>query len=158
MRLMAFNGTRGGRWAVIGLAVAIVAACSPTSATPVQGIRQGSNSYLFTVTAESLPPHALDSVHYVVTVLDKKTKQPIQGGEGQIFAEHELGPYTWDGFVYGPGVGAYHGILRFAVSGTWSMALRFRRDSLSPLERIDWVQDVKEEKPYFRTSSDSGQP
>lgn len=158
MRVTGWSGTVRRRWMAVGAAAAIAAACTPTSATPVQGIRQGTQSYLFTITAESLPPHALDSVRYVVTVLDKKTKQPIQGGEGQIFAEHELGPYTWDGFVYGPGVGAYHGILRFAVAGTWSMALRFRRDSLSPLERVDWIQDVKEEKPYFRTSSDSGQP
>jgi hypothetical protein len=133
--------------------VLAIAACAPTDAAPVNGIRQGTQSYLFTITAESLPPHALDSVRYTVYVVDKKTKQPIQGGEGQIFAEHEMGPYTWDGFAYGPGVGAYHGILRFAIQGQWSMALRFRRDSLSPLERVDWIQDVREERPYFKTDT-----
>jgi hypothetical protein len=49
--------------------------------------------------------------------------------------------------VYGPEVGTYHAKLNFVVAGMWAVAIRFRRDSLRPLERIDWMQQVLDEKP-----------
>ena len=54
---------------------------------------------------------------------------------------------TYDGFAYGPEVGVYHAKLNFVIPGTWAVAIRFRRDSLHPLERIDWMQDVLNERP-----------
>ena len=68
---------------------------------------------------------------------------------GQLFAgkpsiRRADGPQskTWDGFTYGPEVGTYHAKLNFVVAGQWAVAIRFQRDSIHPLERIDWMQDV----------------
>jgi hypothetical protein len=138
------------RVSVIGIGVFLgVAACQSSDAR-VASIRQGTLSYHFTITATQLPPHALDSVRYSIVVRDRKTNQPIQGGEGQIYAGHAAGPYTWDGLTYGPEIGTYHGWMRFAMAGTWDMHVRFRRDSLSPLEDTQWRQDVREQTPYVR--------
>jgi hypothetical protein len=37
--------------------------------------------------------------------------------------------------------------LNFVVPGTWAVAIRFRRDSLQPLELTQWMQDVINERP-----------
>ena len=74
---------------------------------------------------------------------------------GQLFAGKPVdtdvptGPQskTWDGMSYGPEVGTYHAKLNFVVAGQWAVAIRFQRDSLHPLERIDWMQDVLDERP-----------
>ena len=111
-------------------------------------MRQATLSYRYTITAESLPPYANEPVKYTVTVVDRKTEQPLQNGEGQIYGQFAAGgrPYTWDSFVYGPEVGTYHATLRFALGGAYAMGLRFRRDSLAPLERTDWQQQVLPER------------
>src|SRR5687767_1279721 len=82
-------------------------------------IRQPTHSYWFVIKADEIPPYANEVVNYTVTVLDRKTEQPVQHGEGQIYAQFAPGgrPYTWDGFVYGPEVGTYHAKLRFVISG-----------------------------------------
>jgi hypothetical protein len=49
--------------------------------------------------------------------------------------------------AYGPEVGTYHAKLNFVIPGTWAVAIRFRRDSLHPLEKTDWMQDVLNERP-----------
>ena len=74
---------------------------------------------------------------------------------GQLFAGKPVdtdvptGPQskTWDGMSYGPEVGTYHAKLNFVVAGQWAVAIRFQRDSIHPLERIDWMQDVLDERP-----------
>ena len=53
---------------------------------------------------------------------------------------------TWDALEYGPEAGTYKAKLNFVVAGTWAVAVRFRRDSLHPLERTDWMQDVSNER------------
>jgi hypothetical protein len=134
---------------VTSFATLLGGALACREATPRQhSIRQGTRSYQFAVSASQAPPHALDSVKYTIVVLDRKTRQPIEGGEGQIYAGHADGPRTWDGLVYGPEVGTYYGWLRFAIAGPWNVNVRFRRDSLSPLENTDWMQDVLDQTPY----------
>jgi hypothetical protein len=49
--------------------------------------------------------------------------------------------------AYGPEVGGYRAKLNYVVAGQWAVAIRFQRDSLHPLERIDWMQDVYDERP-----------
>src|SRR5437763_68077 len=120
--------------ALIGI---VVAACGTSDAARVHTLRQVSLSYTFEVTPNQAPPNAREDVAYTIVVNDRKTRQPIENGEGQIFASNGQGAHTWDGFTYGPEVGTYHGKLNFVVSGTWAMALRFRRDSIAPLEKID---------------------
>ena len=146
MRIRGRMGAPLPRPVAAGLLLAL-AACGQTPANEL-ALRQGTTSYLFTIKATQAPPHAEDSIRYDVVVLDRKTRQPIQNGEGQIYAGHPQGPRTWDGFAYGPEVGTYHGWMRFIIPGVWNVHVRFRRDSLSPLEDSEWMQDVIESKPY----------
>jgi hypothetical protein len=34
----------------------------------------------------------------------------------------------------------------YLLAGEWAVGIRFRRDSTAPLERIDWMQDVRPER------------
>jgi hypothetical protein len=133
-----------------------LAACSDGAARDLT-LRQATHSYSFVITADPMPPYANEDIHYRVTVLDRKTQQPVQNGEGQVYGQLTPGPAgrprTWDSFVYGPEVGTYHAKLRFAIGATtadpdqaWQMGLRFRRDSLSPLEVTNWQQQVRPER------------
>jgi hypothetical protein len=133
---------------VVGLA-----ACGGGDNSPPP-LRQNSMSYAYVIKPDDSPPHARQDIHYVIQVVDTKTRQPIENGEGQLFAGKPIeesaptGPQskTWDALTYGPEVGTYHAKLNFVIAGTWAVALRFRRDSLHPLERIDWMQDVLDER------------
>src|SRR3954471_10097943 len=146
-----------GGMKIVGFAASVVllAACSEGNAARNTSLRQGTRSYLFTVTSDPTPPFANETTFYTIRVVDRKTEQPVQNGEGQIYGQlTENGrPYTWDSFVYGPEVGTYHAHLRFAIAATigdpnqaWQMGLRFRRDSLSPLEVTNWQQQVRPER------------
>jgi hypothetical protein len=133
--------------------VGLVPGCGGDNKPPP--LRQMSNSYSYTITADDVPPHARQDIHYTIQIFDGKTRQPIENGEGQLFAGKPIdedvpsGPQskTWDGMTYGPEVGTYHAKLNYVVAGTWAVAIRFRRDSIRPLERIDWMQQVLDEKP-----------
>jgi len=121
------------------------AACGGSDGPPA--LNATSASYEFTVSPSEAPPHAREPVKYTITVLDRKTRAPIQNGEGQLFASNREGSKTWDAMVYGPEVGTYHATLQFVTAETWAVAIRFRRDSLHLLERTDWMQDVLDERP-----------
>ena len=127
-------------------ACTISAGCGRSEARPRE-MHYISKSYSFTVTPEQAPPHAREWVVYKVFIRDRDTREPIQGGEGQIYANNRDGARTWDGFAYGPEVGTYYGRLNYVTSGLWAVGLRFRRDSLHPLEAIEWKQDVMDERP-----------
>jgi hypothetical protein len=109
-------------------------------------IRQGSKSYLFNITSDPIPPHAREDVIYTVTVRDRKTGQPIDLGEGRIFANTLEGARTYDGFVKAPAVGAYTAKLRFVAAGQWAIGIQFHSDSTKPLEKTEWMQDVLQER------------
>jgi hypothetical protein len=139
--------------ALVCLAVAVTSCDSGPYKPPA--LHQYTQDYDFTIQPDQAPPHARDDVHYAITILDRKTRQPIENGEGQLFAGKPIdddaptGPQskTYDGLAYGPEVGVYHAKLNFVISGTWAVAIRFRRDSLHALERTDWMQDVIAERP-----------
>jgi hypothetical protein len=143
---------------MMGTAAAVAAAaligCDSGPRLP-PSLHQYTMSYDFTIQPDQAPPHARDDVHYKITVLDRKTRAPIENGVGQLFAGKPIDPdaptgpqsKTWDGMAYGPEVGVYHAKLNFVISGTWAIAVRFQRDSLHPLERTDWMQDVLNERP-----------
>lgn len=147
---------RAGVVAVLATMVVGSAALSCSSG-PYQppALHQFTTSYDFTIQPDQAPPHARDDVHYSIQVFDRKTRQPIENGDGQLFAGKPIDPdaptgpqsRTYDGMAYGPQVGTYHAKLNFVISGTWAVAIRFRRDSLHPLERTDWMQDVLTERP-----------
>jgi hypothetical protein len=109
-------------------------------------LRQGSKSYLFTITSDPIPPRAREDVIYTITVKDRETKQPVDNGEGRIFANTRDGARTYDGFVKAPGVGVYSARLRYVASGQWAVGIQFHSDSLKPLEKTEWMQDVLPER------------
>ena len=135
---------RGSMWLVAALALGLTA-CGGDDGPPP--LRQMSNSYSYTIKPDDSPPHARQDIRYVIQIFDRKTRQPIENGEGRLFASNNEGAKTWDGMVYGPEVGTYHAKLNYVIAGTWAVAIQFRRDSLRPLERIDWMQEVHDEKP-----------
>jgi len=144
----------GATLVCVALVASVAESCSREPPGP-PALHEYSTSYDFTIRPDQAPPHARDDVHYSITVLDRKTRQPIENGDGQLFAGKPIDPdvpsgpqsRTHDGFAYGPEVGVYHAKLSFVIPGTWAVAIRFRRDSLHPLERIDWMQDVINERP-----------
>ena len=109
-------------------------------------IRQGSKSYLFNITSDPIPPHAREDVIYTITVRDRESNQPIDNGEGRIFANTLEGARTWDGFTKAPAVGTYTAKLRFVASGQWAIGIQFHSDSTKPLEKTEWMQDVLPER------------
>src|SRR6476620_10802253 len=138
------------RQATLTTAIALtVTACGGGDNSPPP-LRQNSMSYSFVIKPDDSPPHARQDIHYIIQVFDKKTRQPIENGIGKPIEESApTGPQskTWDGMAYGPEVGSYRAKLNYVVAGQWAVAIRFQRDSLHPLERIDWMQDVYDERP-----------
>lgn len=131
----------------MGLAAVLLAAiaCGPR-APRVHELRLISTNYAFTIIANPSPPHAREAILYKVIVRDRETRQPIETGEGQIFANDSAFARTWDGFEKGAELGTYYGKLNYVTSGLWAVAIRFRRDSLHPLEKVEWMQDVYNER------------
>lgn len=142
---------RSGSMRLMVVAVAMasstwMAGCGPSEAKPRQ-MHYISTDYSFTVEPDQSPPHAREPILYKVVVRDRKTREPIENGEGQIYSNNEEGARTWDGFTYGPQIGTYYGKLNYVTAGLWAVGLRFRRDSLHPLEKIEWMQEVLNERP-----------
>ncbi len=104
--------------------------------------RQWSDSFAFRITVDPMPPRAIEDARYKIVVQDKKTGEPIETGQGRIFATSRDGANTDDGLVKGKEVGTYYGRLFYATTGDWAIALQFRRDSTAKLERVDWTQSV----------------
>jgi hypothetical protein len=133
---------RFGR-AIIGAAsLAPILSCG--SSSRVLDLRLWSDNYAFRVTMEPRPPRALEPITYRIVVQDKKTGQPIETGEGRIFATSADRANTSDGFRKEKELGTYSGKLFFATTGDWAAAIQFRREKnpAMPLERVDWIQTV----------------
>lgn len=120
--------------------ILVVAGCNPGPRSLDN--RQWSDSYAFRISVEPTPPRAVEEARYKVVVQDKKTGEPIETGQGRIFATSKDGANTDDGLAKGKEIGTYYGRLFFPTTGDWAVALQFRRDSTSRLERVDWVQTV----------------
>ena len=130
----------GKRLLLVGGLVLVAATCSPNP--KALELRLWSDTYAFTVTEDPMPPRALEQIAYRVVVQDKKTKQPIETGEGRIFATSPDRASTNDGFKKEKELGTYSARLFFPTVGDWAAAIQFRRDSRLPLERVDWIQTV----------------
>lgn len=126
-------------------ALLATAACGPREPR-VHQLRLYSTSYNFTIVANPSPPRAREKVLYKVVIFDRENRQPIETGEGQVYASNAEHANTWDGFEKGAEVGTYYGKLNYVTSGLWAVAIRFRRDSLHPLEKVEWMQDVHNER------------
>jgi hypothetical protein len=129
---------------LLGVALAVVA-CGPREPRERQ-LRLNSSSYSFRITPSEAPPRAREAILYRIVVLDRKSRQPIETGEGQIYANNEQGASTWDGLTKAAELGTYFGKLNFVTAEMWAVAVRFRSDSLRPLEKVEWLQDVINER------------
>jgi hypothetical protein len=128
---------------LIGALVAAltVAACGGEQRPPE--IRQWTNDMAFRISVTPLPPVAETTATFRVVVQDKDTGQPIETGQGRIFATSQEHAQAYDGLQKGKEVGTYYAHLRFPVAGDWAIGMQFRRDSTKPLERTqDWQQTV----------------
>jgi len=130
------------RLAFVSLVAAALTSCG--SNPKLLELRLWSDSYAFRVTVDPMPPKALEPILYRIVVQDKKTGQPIETGEGRIFATSADRANTSDGFKKEKELGTYSGRIFFATSGDWAAAIQFRREPnpRMPLERVDWIQTV----------------
>lgn len=127
------------------LGAAVVAGCGP-SAEQTAGFRQRSDSYTFRVASNVSPPPAREPVEYTIVIMDRESGQPVENGEGQLFAQHRSGKKTYDALAAAPEAGTYKATVSYLLAGEWAVGIRFRRDSASALERIDWMQEVMGER------------
>ncbi|GLC27591.1 hypothetical protein [Roseisolibacter agri] len=144
---IARRGAVGRAAQSLGMAglLAAAAACGPAEPQP---LRHWTPHYEFRMTIDPRPPHANEPTVYRVVVLDRETKQPIEGGEGQIFATSEDRVNRYDSFTPAPEVGTYIARITFVTAGDWKVGMRFRRDSTQAIERVeDWVQTVAAPRP-----------
>ena len=109
-------------------------------------MRFWTDNFKIRVTSEPSPPFAREKTLYKVVVLDKNSNQPVEGGEGRIFASTRDGAKTWFPLGPGPELGTYYGTLNYVKAGEWAVAIEFRRDSTRKLERMDWMQEVQNER------------
>ena len=130
---------------LVGLAI-VSLGCGAREPRP-QELRLISPSYSFSIVPSTAPPHAREATMYKVVIRDRDSRQPIETGEGQIYASNAERANTWDGFAKGAELGTYYGKLNYVTAGLWAVAIRFRRDSLHPLEKVEWMQDVLNERP-----------
>ena len=133
---------RRGRSAAIVLLAAGALACGGSEREPGE-MRLKTEVFAFTITPDVSPPVAREPILYKVVVRDRESGQPVENGEGQVYASNQDGAKTWDGLAAGPEPGTYYGKLNFITAGDWAIAVRFRRDSTSNLEKVEWMQDVR---------------
>jgi len=136
-----------GRQIVLPFAAVALAAAGCGPSVPNTELRQWTDHYAMRIQADPAPPRARERIIFKVVVTDKETRQPIENGEGQIFAGTPDGASTYDALEPGPEVGTYYAHMNFITAGTWSIGLRFRRDSTAKLERTDWTQEVRGARP-----------
>ncbi len=129
---------RAARFALF-IAVCLVG-CATEKRDPVRLV---TDDLVIRVSFDPMPPRAIDDVTFRVVVRDRETGQPIEKGEGRIFATNEDRHSIANGLTPGAEVGTYYTTLRFVNAGPWAMGIQFRRDSTKRLQRTnDWMQDV----------------
>lgn len=118
--------------------------CGPSQ--PNTDIRQWTDNFGLRISVDPMPPEAMKPAVYKVVVRDRKTNQPVEQGEGRIFATSRDGANTDDGLAKGKEIGTYYARMYYVISGDWAIAIQFRRDSTARLERADWIQTVAPSK------------
>lgn len=133
----------------VAIALGSLIACGPGASTGATDYRAFTQHYAFRISSDPTPPHARERTVYKIVVRNKNTSEPIEGGEGIIYANTKDGAAkTWDSFVAGPAPGTYYANLNFIVANDWGIALKFRKDSTQALETVDtWYQTVYPERP-----------
>ena len=133
----------------IPLAAVFLAGCGPDTGARASDIRGGETMSL-RIQFDPTPAYAREDIRYRVYVQDRESGQPIEHGWGQVYATSQDRKNIYDNLVPGTELGTYYGSLNFLTAGSWAVAVRFRRDSLSPLETVEWMQEVHAERtPEF---------
>lgn len=131
----------------------VLAACGPSAPRPQQ--RMFTDDLSIQIFIDPSPPRALEQIEFRVVVRDKKTGEPIDGGQGRIFATNEDRKNVYNGLEPGRELGTYRAKLLFVTAGTWAIGFQFRRDSTSALQRTnDWMQEVYPESPPGQEGKD----
>ncbi|HEX6599116.1 MAG TPA: hypothetical protein VF034_07315 [Gemmatimonadaceae bacterium] len=133
-------------WGRVAMAAALVSGAAGCGPPRRPELRQCSQSYCYIISSDPVPPHAREDVMYTITVKDRKSDQPIETGEGRIFANTAEMARTYDGFVKAPQVGVYSAKLNYVTAGQWAVGIQFHSDSTKPLEKTEWMQDVLPER------------
>jgi hypothetical protein len=140
---------RRGLAALVAAATVAASACSGSGDRPLGELRLATDSFTIRVRPDPAPPRALDQITWTVRVTDKATGQPVQGGQGRIFATSRDGKNIDNGFAEAAELGTYTTTLMFITSGMWAMGVQFRRDSTQVLQRTkDWTQDVRPDSGF----------
>lgn len=138
--------TRAFRVLTIAALAALGTACAERESGP-RPLRQFSDNYTMLVTADPLPPYAIERTRWKITVRDRETNQPVEGGEGRLFASNRDRVTVWDGLARGEELGTYYATVTYPTSGEWAVAVEFRRDSTQALEKVEWMQEIRPERP-----------
>lgn len=109
-------------------------------------LRLPTESFTVQVVSDPQPPYAVERVTWRITVRDRETRQPVEGGEGRLYATNLQQVTVWNGLEAGPELGTYIATVLFPTSGQWGMAVEFRRDSTQVLEKVEWSQEVLRER------------
>lgn len=145
----ATGGRTGARWRPVPRAsflaplFAVLLSCGPSQKST--DLRQWTDDLTFRISTDPIPPRAREKIAFKVVVQDKESRQPIEKGEGRIFATSQDRKNVWDILEPTPEPGTYRATLSFLTAGDWAVAIQFRRDSTQKLERVDWMQTVKPE-------------
>jgi hypothetical protein len=125
--------------------VILLAACGGTEVDrPHQ--RMFSDDLAIQIWMDPVPPRALEPITFKLVVRDKETGEPIEAGEGRVFATNEDRKSIDNGLTKSPELGTYTTKLMFVTAGPWAVGVQFRRDSTKPLQRMqDWMQQVSPE-------------
>jgi hypothetical protein len=129
------------RFCVVPLGLLAVLASCEGRKGPV-ALRLWSDNYAVRITTDPVPPRAIEDVVYKIVVQDKKTGEPIERGQGRIYGTSVDRANVDDGLAKGKEVGTYYAHILFPTTGDWAMGLQFRRDSVSRLEAVNWIQTV----------------
>lgn len=130
------------RFLVIAAAPMLVAACD-AGTPPKYELKFVTDSFAVRISPENRPTRALEPVYWHVTVHDRTTGTPIQGGQGRIFATSKDKKTISNGLEETGELGTYRTHLMYVTAGLWAHGLQFRRDSTLPLQRTeDWTQDI----------------
>jgi hypothetical protein len=131
---------------LFALAAAGAIACGPKGPQPA--VRLYTDDYSIAISFEPAPPRSLEPIEFTIVVRDAKTGEPIEGGEGRLFATNEDRKSVDNGLTPGKELGTYHTRLMFVTAGPWAIGFQFRRDSTQRLQRTnDWMQEVFPETP-----------
>ncbi len=126
-------------------ALVLVGGCGPATGATTD-MRIWTDDFAIRISTQPTPPTAREAVMYKVVVRDKKTGEPIENGEGRVFATSRDGANTWDSLEPTAESGAYTAKLRFITAGDWAVAIQFRKDSTERLQRQDWMQTIHNER------------